>query len=933
MEQDRSEPWLLALGTAASDGQDLDWEAAEQRTSDPVHQRLVRELRGIAAIARAHRGTGPLGDTPGDVTTPLPKSRVTKWRHLLLFESIGAGAFGTVYRGWDPTVDREVAVKLLSAARTSASPLDEACHLARIRHPNVVTVHGADTDGETAGIWMEFIDGLTLAQLVRERGPMSPREVAGIGLDLCGALSAIHAAGLLHRDIKAQNVIREVGGRIVLMDFSGAHARTRDAVSPVLSGTPLYMASELFTGAPATPASDVYSLGILLFFLLSARLPIEGATMEEVKRAHERGERQRLRDVRADVPDALIDVVERATAPDVSRRFRTAGELQHALASAAGGYPSLAVGAAAAPESAPQRRRRVRLGAFALLIVAAAAAAAFAFRSRRVDSSIVVARFTIGPPYVTGSWPRISPDGRFVVFGAIVEGRNRFWIHPLDKLSGHPLMPTTASETPFWSPDSQTLCYFENDKLKRIAIDGGEPQILADAPSPRGGDWHADNILYSREGVLYRVSAGGGVPQPVTALDTAQGDYQHTWPKFLPDGRRFLYVIRSRKPERTGLYVGSLDGTPPWRLMPAYSRATYADGHLLYVREGSLIAQPIDPRTLSLKGDPITVAGRVAHHARSDAAFDVSSNGALIFNAEGGGPPSTRLVLHDRRGRELEPVTDVGWFARPRFSPDGRRVVAERFDAEERNSELWVFGISPKSATRLTRHPAHDVSPTWSPDGRQIAFSSKRGTVYDVFVKPVDGVEDERLLLSAPGDKYVEHWSPDGKYVTSTVLRSGLWMMPVGGSEPPRQIRAGVRETTWQSEFSPDGRWLAYMSTESGKPEVYVEPFPATGSRWQVSTHGGAEPHWTGDSKELLYLDLDSLLTTVRVDGGPAWKVSPPRGLVPLPVPDIVGPGDYAVSPDGRLLVVNTFVSDPLVPPIEVVVNWQEELKQRVPTR
>ena len=926
MNAECNEAWFLALSAAASEGQDVDWDEAGRLATDPVDYVRVQQLRAIAAVARAHRCGPPISGDDADGPGVTGQAHIGKWRHLIVFESIGDGAFGTVHRAWDPIVDREVAVKLLSRARADASPLDEARHLARVRHPNVVTVHGADIDGDTAGIWMEFIEGLTLAQIVRERGPMSAREVAGIALDLCGALSAIHAAGLLHRDIKAQNVMREVGGRIVLMDFSGAHARTGDAASPTLSGTPLYMAPELFADAPATPASDVYSLGVLLFLLVSGRLPIEAPTVQQVKDAHARGERQRLRDARADVPDALVEVIERATAREPADRFRTAGELQHALAGGAGSYaPAAAL--SGANSASGQRRPWVGVFVVALLVCCAAAAtAAFIFLPRPGLPPPVVARFTIGPPFVTGSWPRISPDGKFVVYGAIVEGRNRFWIHPLDRLAGRPLMQTTARETPFWSPDSRTLCYFEQDKLKSIAVDGGEPHVLADAPGARGGDWHGDTILFSREGGIQRISVSGNPPQMATTFDVEQGDYQHTWPEFLPDGRRFVYVIRSTKAERTGLYVGSLDGAPSWRLLPAYSRTAYADGHLLYVREGTLMAQPIDPRTLALRGDPIAVAHRVSHHARSDAAFDVSPSGVLIFSAEGGGQPSTRLVLHDSRGRELQPLTEVGWYARPRFSPDGRRIVAERFDPEARNSELWMFGLSPRSAVRLTNHAAHDVSPAWSPDGRRIAFSSKRGSVYDVFVKAVDAVEDEQVLLAAPGDKYVEDWSPDGRYMTGTVLRSGLWVMPVNAAEVPWQVRANVRETTWQSEFSPDGRWLAYMSTESGKPEVYVEPFPPTGSRWQVSTHGGAEPHWSAESKELLYLDSDSVLTAVRVTAAERWMTSPPRRVVKLPVPDLAGASDYAISPDGRHLVVNTFVSDPLIPPIEVVVNWPVSL-------
>ena len=920
MAHNPDDAWLLALGTAVCDQQQINWEQAEQRSRDLEQQHLVHQLRDVAAIVKAHRTlVSPDRSVLGPATNPTP---VSEWRHLIVFECLGGGAFGRVYRAWDPRLDRVVAVKLLIRGKDhAASPLAEARHLAQIRHSNVVVVHGADVDSDRPGIWMEYIDGLTLAQIVAERGPMSAREVTGIGLDLCSALSAIHAAGLLHRDIKAHNVMREVGGRILLMDFSGAHAVTGDGAGAVVSGTPLYMAPEIFTGAPATPASDVYGLGVLLFFLLSGRLPVEGATMALVRQAHARGERRRLRDLRADVPDGLVQVVERSMDEQPARRYRTAGELEHALANASGAQSTLAVSPASTlPSPARATSRRFVLWSTAALLVSAIAVAWYVGRPAISRPWPGVARFTIGPPFIAGSWPRISPDGRFVVFGAFVQGRNRFWIHPVDRLAGRPLLQTTASETPFWSPDSSTLAFFDDEKLKTISIDGGEPHAIAEAPTPRGGDWSGDVIIYSREGGIYRMPSSGGPVQQLTAVDRQQGDSQHTWPKFLPDGKRFIYLIRSTNAQRNGIYVGSLDGSPSWRLAPAYSRTTYANGHLLYVRDGSLVAQPLDPQTASLSGEPVTLARGVGFHPRGDALFDASSNGILIYSVEGG-LPSTRLMVHDRRGRELEALAETGLFGRPRFSPDGQRIVAEKFDEGDGNPELWVYGLSPRSATRLTRHPAPDVSPVWAPDGRRIAFSSKRSSVYDIFVKSVDAVAEERLLFTTPGDKYVEHWSPDGRYLTATVQRSGLWVIPVNGSEKPRQVRAGERAPTWQSEFSPDGRWLAYVSEESGKPEVYVEPFPGNGSRWQVSTHGGAEPHWIRDSNELLYLDSNSMLTSVRLTA-PGWKPGTPQRVFPMAIPDLMGRSDFTVSPDGRLLVINTFVSDPVVPPIDVVVNW-----------
>jgi Tol biopolymer transport system component len=919
MSGNPEDAWLIALGSAVSDGSVVDWEHAEQHATDPDQRRLVQQLRELATVVSAHRSGAVNPDERGESQAALVTS-ASQWRHLVLFECIGAGAFGKVYRGWDPQLDREVAVKLLPKATAGAMPpLDEARHLARIRHSNVVVVYGADQDDEQVGIWMEYIEGHTLAAMVREHGPMSPREVSGIGLDLCHALSALHAAGLLHRDIKAHNVMREVGGRIVLMDFSGAQAIKAQGASKVLLGTPLYMAPELFDGSAATPASDVYSIGVLLFFLLSGGLPVEGSTLEDVKQSHSRRHRKRLRDVRPDLPDGVVQVIERATAHEPDARYQTAGELEHALASASGARAVLGSAVASTSKSGRAARRWPVWAAAGVLLALAAAAAAFG-RWMPSRPAIPVTRFTIGPPYVSGSWPRISPDGRLVVFGATVEGRNRFWIRPLDSVTGRALISTTANETPFWSPDSRTLCFFADGKLNKISLDGGDAQVLAEAPQSHGGDWFADTIIFARNDGIYRITPNGGTAERLTTLDEAHGEYQHGWPEFLPDGRRFLYIIQSSRAERTGLYVSSLDGSAPRRVMPAFSRSAYADGHLLFVREGTLLAQPFDPHMATPRGEPVALAARVQHHPSSDAAFDVSTSGVLIH---GGTPgrPSTRLMLFDRQGRELRALTDVRSFAQPRFSPDGNRVVAMKVERDEDNPDIWVYGITRPSSMRLTRPAAGDVKPVWSPDGLRIAFSSKRGDLFHIYSKTVDSAGGEQPLVTTAGDKFVEHWSPDSRYLTATILKSGLWVLPLGSGDRPRMIRAGDAVDTWQSEFSPDGRWLAYMSSESGKPEVYVEPFPSTGVRWQVSTQGGAEPHWRGDSKELLYLSADRMLTAVTVSGT-EWKPSKPQPLFRVTIPDLTGDTDYTVSPDGRFLVVNTFIAEPRVPPIDVVLNW-----------
>jgi Tol biopolymer transport system component len=913
---------LIALGAAVSDGAAVDWQQAERDAVDPDKLRIVREMRRLATVVAAHRSDG-LKD-PDIVAEAVPPSPVRHWRHIVLFESIGAGAFGTVYRAWDPTLDREVAVKLLPKGRADAEyPLNEARNLARVRHSNVVVVYGADRDGEEVGIWMEYIQGQTLADMVRNGGPMSAREVTGIGIDLCRALAALHGAGLLHRDIKAHNVMREVGGRIVLMDFSGAENVDRVRRSNVISGTPLYMAPELFESGAATFATEVYSLGVLLFFLLSARLPVEGNSVAELKHAHAQGQRRRLRDLRPDVPASIVQVIERAIASNADDRYRTVGELEHALATASGTHAVVVN----APGSAPAAGHRAKAlswlaGVLALLVIAVSALAAYV-TWKPAPAVPPMTRFTIGPPFVSGSWPRVSPDGRFVVFGAIVEGRDRFWLRPLGEVGGRALMNTTATESPFWSPDGATLCFFADGKLKRIAIGStnAQPEILADAPQPHGGDWRGRSIVFGRADGLYKIALQEtAAVSKLTTVDASLGEYQHGWPEFLSDGRRFLFIIRSSRADRSGLYVGSVDGDPARRVMPAFSRVRYVDGYLVFVRQGALVAQRFDEASGAIAGEPVPLADRVKYHAASDAAFDVSRTGVLVYG-QSTGEVTTRLMVFDDRGRELRPLTPPGSYRHPTFSPDGRRIVAEKVDGDDRNVDLWLYDIATGSVARLTSAAAPDVRAAWSPDGRRVVFSSKRGSLYDVYSKTVDTTEAEEPLVTGFGDKFVEHWSADGRHLSGTVLRSGLWIFPLDPGGKPWMVRGDAKTENWQSEFSPDGRWLAYSSMESGSPEVYVEPFPATGSRWQVSTNGGAEPHWRRGGKELLYLGADSMLMSIAMPAAD-WRRSNPIPLFRVSVPDLAGSGDYTISPDGQRIVVNTFISDPVVPPVDVVVNW-----------
>jgi serine/threonine protein kinase len=913
--------WLIAVAADVCEGKPVDWQRVRRETGgNQETEAILRGLQRLAGVVDAHRSI--IDQAPASAA---PADHPKVWRHLVLLDVAGTGAFGTVYRAWDARLEREVALKLLTV-QPSRSPLIEAHHLARIRHPNVVTVYGAEQLDQQVGIWMEFIEGETLASFVSRHGPMSPREVAGVGIDLCRALSALHSAGLLHRDVKAQNLMREVGGRIVLMDFSGTGAAD-PAARNELSGTPLYMAPEQLEGQPASAATDTYSAGVLLFYLFSGRLPVEGSTLSGVRRAHIEGRRVRLRDLRPELPDTVVQIVERATDPNPAQRYQSASDLEHALAGILG---SSARDIPVAPQPPERPRRRwVAAGVAAALaaVVGALSAAAF-LRPAKTEPAPVI-QLTIGPPYNSASWPRLSPDGRHVVFGTLFEGRPVFWIRPLDSLQGRALSNTSALETPFWSPDGRQLAFFADDRLKTIDIESGRVEVLTEAGRPaHGGDWNQNGLLlFSTDTGLDRINADGTHRQHVTTLDRSKAEYQHGWPQFLPDRRRFLFVVRSNREEFSGVYVGSLDSPVRKRLMPAYSRVAYSpSGHLLFVRRGTLMAQAFDQSDAELKGEPFPLVGSIKYHVASDAAFDVSPNGILIYRLSEG-LVATRLVLLDRRGRELQVISQEGYYSQPRFSPDATYLAVEKAEPDVPNPDIWIFDVVRRSSRRFTSSDAPDTHPVWSPDGSRVIFSSKRGSYYDVYQKLINGSEEESTFFVSPHDKLVEDWSRDGRWIVATVPRNGLWLFDVAASTYS-QIRASTALNGMQAAFAPDSKYVAYTAEDTGSPEVYVEPLPATGARWQVSPAGGAEPHWRADGRELMYVSADGWLMSVPVHAQRAFSADAPRRMFRVAIPDLVGGEDVTISPDGERVAVNSLVTDATVPPIHVVINWPALLKR-----
>jgi Tol biopolymer transport system component len=606
--------------------------------------------------------------------------------------------------------------------------------------------------------------------------------------------------------------------------------------------------------------------------------------------------------------------------------------------SASGDEAPLEPGSAAAAVSVGWKRRLRWALSIAILAIALALAARW---SRGPAPDPPQLRFSLTPAG-GGAFGQLSlsPDGRLLAFtAAAADGREALWIRRLDSLTAQPLEGTSGAVFPFWSPDSQVIGFFADGKLITIPATGGPSRIVCEAPDGRGGSWNpGGDILFSahRESGLLRVPAAGGVPVPVTAVDTAR-ERGHYWPAFLPDGRHFLFLADSSEPEHHQIYVGELGSARRQPVASVASNAVYSSGHLLFVRDRHLIAQRFDLGQLRLAGEAFVLAENVREppdeYHRME--FAVSDTGLLAYRTV---DLSTRLVWRDRTGRLTDFLTTPALYADPTFSPDERRVAVDIFDPRPSKSagfglggwtsDTWLLDAGTGIGSRLTFDPAADFNPVWSPDGSRVVYSSNRRGRLDLYERSADGNGGETPLLESEAAKHAFTWSPDGRYVLyghiDPTTQWDVWMTKVGSEEPPVALLRGPFAEN-QPQISPDGRWIAYTSNESGRTEVYVQSFPALEGKWQISTAGGGDPRWRPDGRELFYIGDDGRLMAVPIRGSQTFEPEPAEALFETGLAPHYGDArnHYDVSRDGRRFLLMAPVNDARSGPFTVVVNWR----------
>jgi Tol biopolymer transport system component len=559
------------------------------------------------------------------------------------------------------------------------------------------------------------------------------------------------------------------------------------------------------------------------------------------------------------------------------------------------------------------------------------------------------AQFTIAPPEHasfggpsrggsgTATQVAVSPDGRHIVFVARTTASYQIWLRPLATLEATPIQGTDGGIFPFWSPDSRSIGFFADGKLKIVQINGGPPIVLADAPTGNGGSWSRDDVILFAPGTsrpgLWRVSSAGGAPTIATTLDKEAGEDGHRWPYFLPDGRHFFYTAIAGPccPAATPsvIRIGSLDRPgDDVTLFQAESSASYASGHVIFARGETLMARPFDLETRRLRGDVFPLAARVTTEASRYVGASVSENGTLVYGQAVADVPR-QLTWFDRTGRVLGTLGDAALYSGLALSPDEHRVAVTLGTGHPENVDIWLLDVDSDIRSRLTVHPGRDVSPVWSPDGTRIAFQSTRSQQPVALRQTLsNGTGADELLLEGPGSFTMtpSSWSGDARSIAYTTRGSNISVLPLVGDRKPFPV-AATPFTEGSAVFSPDGRWIAYVSNEGGQTDVYVQSFPGPGSKSQVSRDGGSHPVWRADGRELFYLAADGTLMTVAVGGGPSFDAGRPRPLFSPNAWKLTANQVYAVTKDGQRFLVNvTPQKSSDAAPLTVVLNWTEAI-------
>jgi len=876
--------------------------------------------------------------------TLSPGSRLGPYEILA---PLGAGGMGEVYRARDTRLERTVAIKVLPQHQSATPEVlqrfeREARTISQLSHPHICALYDVGREGDVEYLVMELLEGETLSDRLT-RGALPAEQTLRYGQEIADALDRAHRQGIVHRDLKPGNVMLTKSG-VKLLDFGLAKGfdapKAKESLTALptqaaltqegtILGTFQYMAPEQLEGKGADARTDIFAFGAVLYEMATGKKAFSGTSQASLISAIMKEDPAPIASLQPATPPALDRVIRTCLAKDPEERWQSARDIAGELKWIAGSSQATA----GAPD-VPRRRNRERVAWTTAALLLVALAASITTGLRRPGPRRSPTRFTIlAPPGETFSRSlALSPDGRSLAFTTAGSG-SLLWIYSFESGASRKIGGTEDARYPFWSPDGKSIAFFAVGKLKKTDVSGTPPVILADAGDPRGGSWGSGGtILFAPSAVssLYQVPADGGAAAvPATTLDASKQENSHRWPWFLPDGKRFVFMVSSGSQNARGIDAGTLGSPARKRILPDLSKAEYTpDGFLLFRRQGALMAQRFDAARAELAGEAIAVADSV----QADPAitglipFSASSSGVLAYRA-GATEPSS-YVWMDRSGKEIGEVPDSSDMSEPSLAPDEKRIVWHRPDPQSGNEDLWIHDQTRNTSSRFTFDPGDEISPVWSPDGSRIVFSSSRSGDYQVWEKPANGAVEERLLFRQDGQVYPDDLSRDGKLLlcerTDPKSLLDLWVVTLSG-EPKLVPFLQTPFNEAEGKFSPDGKWVAYISDEAGTPEIFVRSFPASGGKWQISRGGGAQPSWRRDGRELFFISLDRKMMSVPISAGQFFEPGIPQALFAAPVPNLGISSDrnhYVVTGDGQRFLIRRVLENRGPSIITAVLDW-----------
>ena len=871
---------------------------------------------------------------------------------------LGSGGMGEVYQAHDTKLGRDVAIKVLPPdvvhdADRLARFQREARMLAALNHPNIATIYGLEQSDDVRYLVMELVAGQTLAERV-SGGELKIKESLNVAAQIAQAIEAAHEKGVIHRDLKPANVKVTPAGRVKVLDFGLAKAYSGDGEQDlsnsatlttlateegIILGTPAYMSPEQARGKAVDKRTDIWAFGCVLYEMLAGKRAFRGETISDTIAAVLECE-PGWHELPPATPAKIGDLLRRCLQKDSQRRLRDIGdariEIEEALAA-----PAIAEPTAATRSILASWRGTLPWGVAFVVLVAVGSVVILNRKSSSPINSARVSRIAITLPpsqplagLELGSALALSPDGTRLVYAAHQGGGQQLYLRSLEDLEAQPIPGTAGAVQPFFSPDGKWLGFFADGKLKKISVSGGEAISLADAVDPRGASWGSQRIIIfapTRNSPLQKVSDAGGTSQPLTRF--VKEEDSHRWPEFLPSGEAVLFAAfrGGSNWSNAQISVQSVGSGERRDLVQGGTHPRYApSGHVVYAQGGTLMAAPFDSQRLAVTGASVPVQEGVLQSTFSGAAqYSFSVTGALVYVPASVQATQRRLVWVSRGGVEQPVAAPARAYRGPRLSPNGQEVAVA---VEGQETQVWLYNLSRDTLTRLTFQGSTNYNPNWTRDGKRIAFTSVgQGLRWQAS----DGSGGSEVLSELGG--YPNSWSPNGQLLAvdggtpSTGVDIGVLRM--GDHKVEQFLATPFNEGA--AQFSPDGRWLVYVSNESGRNEIYAQPYPGPGGKLQISTDGGGEPLWNPNGRELFYRSRDMMMA-VDITTQPSFSAGKPKVLFagpyqpsPSPVPN----ANYDVSPDGqRFLMLKSGGQDQAATQINVVLNWFEELKQKVPT-